>query len=329
MMELIFIVVFLPVLVMAGGLFAFMRGRRQIAVEMSGRTKVNLPMAETLSKLADVRNFPLWSPWLRIDPEAKVELAPDQNSVKWEGLWSGKGTLEGLKLVGAEIRGRLVTNQPALFDGESGFFVETDGTVIWKLKGETTVWNKRLLQGQLELDLNRGMRMFREWAERGIIPSNFTTGEVRDRPGMSYVGYEQQCAVESIAKHVKQALAVLQASEKRGRFEAVGAPFTIYRRWDLANDRCYFLGALPVAEGVSPVLDLDFFVGIIPPHKALEIVHTGSYEMLGNAWSAGHAMVRAGGLRLRGEISPYEVYLDDPETTETDKLRTLLCFPIL
>ncbi len=94
-------------------------------------------------------------------------------------------------------------------------------------------------------------------------------------------------------------------------------------------DRCYFLGALPVAEGVSPVLDLDFFVGIVPAHKALEILHTGPYEMLGNAWSAGHAMVRAGGLRLRAEISPYEVYLDDPAITEPDKLRTLLFFPVL
>jgi predicted transcriptional regulator YdeE len=65
----------------------------------------------------------------------------------------------------------------------------------------------------------------------------------------------------------------------------------------------------------------------VPATNALCIEHTGRYEHLGNAWSAGHQILRARKLK-QSNLSPFEVYRNKPNETASSDLRTDIYLPL-
>ncbi|NUL82843.1 MAG: GyrI-like domain-containing protein [Armatimonadetes bacterium] len=109
--------------------------------------------------------------------------------------------------------------------------------------------------------------------------------------------------------------------------EAAGAtmargPFIRYTHWresDCDMDGGMFTDRLVAGEG-------DVISEPIGGHKALFALHVGPYEALHDTHGALHAHVDENGLELDSYC--YEIYIDDPETTPPESLRTEVYYPL-
>ena len=65
----------------------------------------------------------------------------------------------------------------------------------------------------------------------------------------------------------------------------------------------------------------------IPSAQALCVEHTGSYENLGNGWSAAHQYARYKKLK-QSRVGTFEIYKNDPEETAPADLITEIFLPL-
>ncbi len=75
-----------------------------------------------------------------------------------------------------------------------------------------------------------------------------------------------------------------------------------------------------------PKIDLTsgYEIGNVPDHKALKVVHTGSYKHLGNAWSTAMGAQMALKKRKNKAIPMCEVYNNNPhEVEEKDRITSI------
>ncbi|MEQ9006758.1 MAG: SRPBCC family protein, partial [Ekhidna sp.] len=59
--------------------------------------KINAPVALVYAAISDFNKWVVWSPWLLMEPEAKVDIADDAKSYKWEGDRVGAGNMKVLE----------------------------------------------------------------------------------------------------------------------------------------------------------------------------------------------------------------------------------------
>ena len=65
----------------------------------------------------------------------------------------------------------------------------------------------------------------------------------------------------------------------------------------------------------------------IPKTKALCVEHVGSYDHLGNAWSAANQFVRYKKLK-QSKLAPFEIYRNDPREVAPADRRTEIHLPL-
>lgn len=105
-----------------------------------------------------------------------------------------------------------------------------------------------------------------------------------------------------------------------------GRPFSIYEKWCLKTLTTTYTIGLPV-PATPPGLPEGFLEGTIPSCRAYVIEHTGPYKNLGNAWSSGIMHGRSRQFRQNKKILPFEVYENDPRSTDENDLLTSVHFP--
>ena len=131
--------------------------------------------------------------------------------------------------------------------------------------------------------------------------------------------------MQDIGPSMRQTMPAAAALLAQNNVERIGAPGAIYNAVDIKNQTCRYTAYMPVAAGIQ----VDGAVsGSVPAGRALKLVHTGSYENLGNAWSCAMAYSRHNKIKLRKGISGLEQYVNDSETTPPADLITELYLPL-
>ena len=75
-------------------------------------------------------------------------------------------------------------------------------------------------------------------------------------------------------------------------------------------------------------VSLPFINGEIKAGDVLKVTHTGSYDHLGNAFSAAMAYSRSKKIKTKKLPLAYEFYLNDPEETAPSELITEVLLPL-
>ncbi len=299
---------------------------------------INKANSEVFNLVKDFNHWKEWSPWLCMEPDAKVKITGNGMTVgdtySWEGELLGQGTMKHLKIE----TGKIIEQDIAFLKPmKSESFVywefknENDSTtkVTWGMKGEMPFvfrFMTKMMEPMIGMDYDRGLKMLKDLSEKGYIASKVEViGEV-DAPEFKYIGERNSATFDDADEKMKASFMKLSefASENQLQFDKA---MSLYHEFDLIKGYYEYTAALPIKDDIE--IKDPFYIGDIAATKALKIKFTGDYEHLGNAWSTGMSYMRTHKLKEKKGIPSYELYLTNPmEELDEKKWVTELYFPI-
>ena len=212
-------------------------------------------------------------------------------------------------------------------------FAEKDGgtEVTWSMDSSLPFFlffMKRMMETFIGMDYTRGLAMLKDYAENGEVPSKLEFPGPTSFAGSSYVGINRACSMEEMPKFMGDDFDKLKEWLAGSGSEASGKPFSIYHKWDPIKKLTQYTVGVPVAS-VPGDLPASFCSGEIPSCQVYDVKHTGHYEHLANAWSAGYMHARSKQFRQNKSIPPFETYETDPdEVSDRKDLVTVVHFPM-
>lgn len=278
----------------------------------------------------DFREWPKWSPWLCMEPDAKLDYYGTPGEVghgyDWDGELVGAGGMKIASLGGGRQQMELSFLRP--FKSKADVLIEikpvgeSQTEVTWHMDGKLPFFMffmVGMMKTMIGMDYTRGLKMLKEYVETGEVLSHIEIVGVVDVPQFNYLGVEARCAMSEMGDSMKQTLPAAHRCATDNNIEISGPPGALYHKVNMKHGQCHYTA---IMQTVSPAEVNGYESGTLGPCKAIKIVHTGSYQHLGNAWSAAmsYEYYKKGIKRLKS-LPSFEFYPNDPhETPEKDWL---------
>ncbi len=289
------------------------------------------------SVIVNFRTWPVWSPWLYLEPEAQLEyrgtIGEAGHGYDWSGHKVGAGgmTLTGTSL--EQVDCDLEFLKPFKSSARVKFELQEVGAdrtrVTWHMDSRLPVFlffMTTTMSGMIRSDYRRGLAMLKDYIEEGEVHSRCTVEGVVNIDAMDYVGCTATTPMAQLAETMKTSFAQLYAGLEAGAFVSNGKPFCIHDRMNYRRDTGTYIAAVPVSKVASVAAPLA--AGHRPACSALKVIHTGPYRHLGNAWAMLISEARHRKLKARKSVAPFMRYCDDLETTPAMELVTELYLPL-
>lgn len=300
-------------------------------------TVINDTPENVFAKVADFGTWTKWSPWLCAEPDAEVVVSEDSSSIgsvySWKGEVVGQGevehrVLEPGTLIDEEIR--FVKPFKSKSDVSFDFEPSGDGTKItWHMKGSMPwflFWMIPQMEVFIGMDYERGLKMLKEWIETGTILSETNVRGVQSVGPLKMAGIRKTTSITDVAASMKDAYAEAEAAFCKGGLAIEEAGISVYHKFDMkAGTFDYTAGWIiptsteTIPEGLSR--------WSIPSVNALRVDHKGSYDNVGNGWSAAHQVARYKKLK-QSRAGTFEIYRNDPGETAPADLQTEIYLPL-
>ena len=298
---------------------------------------INASPERVFEVVSDFNTWTTWSPWLCAEPTASVEVTPSSNEVgsvySWNGDVVGAGEIEHKKLnPGSRIEEDLrflrpwksqadVSFELQSIDGQTKLTWTMDSSLPWFM-----FWMKNMMVNMIGMDYARGLKMLKEHIETGQILSKTTVNGVQSVGPMKMVGVRKRASLSEIGDSMNEA--IREAEEKLGQTSIPheGQKIAVYHQFDMANRIFEYTAGVMVHDPDAEVDGLSFWS--MPESNALSVTHIGSYENLGNAWSAAHSHLRHLKLKQIPKVGTFEIYRNEPGDTEPAGLITDIFLPV-
>ena len=240
--------------------------------------KIDAPVADVFSKLNDFNHWQAWSPWLIQEPEAKVTVAADAKSYSWEGdrIGSGQMKIENEE-ANKSIHCDLQFLKPWKSKAKTWFeFAEEDGgtKVTWFMDSSLPFfmfWMKKMMTAFIGMDYERGLRMLKDYVEKGEVHSHVDLKGVQSFGPAKYVAKRTVSSMDNMATDMERDMSELMtwAEEKGGYY---GYPITMYHKWDVVNRQVEYSTGLPFKEFPGEV-KAGFITLEIPAEETYTVEH--------------------------------------------------------
>lgn len=295
---------------------------------------IDAPIEKVFGVLNDFSTWTAWSPWLIMDPQAKVTVAENKKYYDWVGPRSGSGNM---KIVGEEenksISIDLFFLKPWKSKAKTYFHLSTlenQTEVKWVMDSSLPFlmfWMKKMMESFIGMDYDRGLRLLKDYVEDGKVHSELNFIGRETLAEQIYVGIPTSCTRETMGKKMAEDMPrLLQFITKNG-LEINGAAFTQYSKWDMVNNRIEYVSGVPVSS-IPENLPDGFTQGKIPMTAVYSLEHRGAYQHLGNAWTTLYSMQRGKEIAVNKKIHPFETYHNVPGEVADDQLITRVHFPL-
>ncbi len=295
---------------------------------------VNVPAEKAFSVLNDFNHWKAWSPWLIMEPETKVEVAPDAKFYEWKGSRVGEGNM----LITGEEENKSVDYdlnflKPWKSKAKVRFELSSKGAttqISWHMDSSLPFfmfWMKKMMTAYVGMDYERGLALLKDYLEDGTVHSQLNFKGIDQNDSYDYVGVTTSCSLAEVGDKMKEDFSKLNAFIQNHEGVAAGVPFSIYHKWDPVKNEVKYTSGFPVTA-IPKDLGGEMVTGNIPQHKVYAIEHKGPYDHLGNAWSSLYSMERNKEIKCHKQIHPYEVYLNNPHEVEPNELITEVRFPL-
>ncbi len=295
---------------------------------------IDAPVEKVYTTLNDFNHWTAWSPWLIMEPEAKVKVADDAKSYEWNGDRVGSGNMH-------------VTNE------DENKSIDYDLTFLkpWKStakvrfellgKGEQTevswfmdsslpffmFWMKKMMEAFVGMDYERGLAMLKDYVEDGEVHSKLDFKGTSSYQGCKYIGIKTACTIDTVGPSMQEDFGKLSKFMDDHKDLISGPAFSIYHKWDMVKRTVEYTSGIPVSA-VPDNLPSGIISGEIPATQVYTLGHIGPYAHLGNAWTTLYNMERGKTFKTNKKIHPFETYLNMPGEVPDNELITEVHFPV-
>lgn len=286
--------------------------------------------------VSDFSTWTTWSPWLCAEPEATVEVTDDPKSVgsgySWNGEIVGQGEMKHMVL---EPSVRIVEDLRLLKPWKSQADVAFDfeklsaGTKLtWSMDSSMPwfmFWMIPTMKSMIGMDYERGLKMLKEYIETGSVLSETRVRGVESVGPINVAGKRHQCTLDTLGPLMSEAIDKSAKVLQQHNVQICGEKIAVYHNFDMKTRTFDFTAGHIVSDPVSGIDSLS--VWSLPRGEALAVEHTGSYDNLGNSWSAAYQHARYKKLK-QSKVGTFEIYKNDPETTSVADLKTEVFLPL-
>lgn len=295
---------------------------------------INAPADKVFKTLNDFNHWSAWSPWLILEPETVVKVAPDSKYYEWEGERIGSGNMRIINEVeDKSLDLDLTFLKPWKSTAKVRFELEptSSGTKLtWYMDSSLLFfmfWMKKMMLGFIGMDYERGLNLLKDYIEDGQIHSKLDFIGEQPFNKVQYIGIRSHSTVSTIDQDMKRDFGKLgEFFNGKGDIVA-GKMFSIYHKWDFANGKVEYTSGIAV-NSIPNDMPSGFIVGEIPEMKVYALRHIGPYRHLGNAWSAMYNLHRAKVIKTVKGIHPFEEYVNMPGEVSDNELITDIRFAV-
>lgn len=311
----------------------------KISYEVKKSIVINKQISDVYDFMSNFNNWNLWSPWLCLEPETKTVVSGQPKTVGhkhfWEGKMIGSGDMTLVDLSDKKfIKIKLQFYKPWKAQSDVCFTLEPEWgstKVTWEMNATLPFFMfffKKMMAGFIGNDFNRGLSMLKQYLETGKIESQTSVKGNKKRSGFYAVGIKTKSLVENLSQDMTVDFGKLHQYIQEGKLPKPDFMLDFTHEFDMVNGVMTYTAAVGYNKKIVLPSDLKLNVISVGDHEALEVLHVGSYQNLGNAWSTAMAIQRYKKLKKSKNIPPYEVYLNNPQQTLSKDLQTLIVIPL-
>ncbi len=304
------------------------------AIHIERSKELDASVSEVFSILNDFNHWVKWSPWLIMEPGAKVTISEDSKYYEWAGEKVGEGNMS----ITAEkdnnwVEYDLTFLKPWKSEAKVRFELsEADDktNVIWSMDSKLPFfmfWMKKMMEGFVGMDYERGLTMLKDYVEKGEIESSLEPKGESVFPESKYIGLKTTCGLKDIGECMMKDFGKLEVFMQDHQDIANQQAYSIYHKWQVTKGSATYTACVGVSDFPDIIPD-GFVKGSIPETKIYTMRHTGKYDHLGNAWATMMNLSRNKDFKQKKNIHPFEHYISDPQSTEPRDLITDVIFPI-
>lgn len=309
---------------------------RQSHVERS--ITIDRPASLVFATVNSFQRFSEWSPWQELDPNLQQGASGPRNGVGATLNWSGNDKVgTGVQKITAVVPDRSVTTE-IVFDGmtpaKAEFLLEPAGTgtqVTWTLDSDMGMnpigrYFGLMMDGMIGKDYERGLTRLKAAVEKlpAVDIAGFAAEEVQlTAQPILVVSKTSAPDTPSVTRAYDEAYAEITAFMKKHKLNQAGPPLGI--DGPMSATSMEFQPGLPVDRGgvasEGNVQSMQSYAG-----RALKTTHVGSFDDLGKTYERFAAYIAAQAYTPAG--ATFAWYLDDPDSTPPEKLRTEIYWPV-
>lgn len=297
---------------------------------------IDKPIEIVRDSLRDFKQWPKWSPWFIMEPDAALTYSDRQGQVGatygWSGLLIGAGSMELMEVQDTALKMQLTFVKPFKSQADVSFTLEdlADKTqVVWRMHGHLPFfmfWMTNKMKTFIGMDYERGLQMLKEYLETGKVASYVHIEGVMPLPSQKYIGLSRTCAIKDLGEIMKKDFETLYTFMEQNNISMDRVPFSIYNTFDIFKCEASYIACIPVDTEIE--IDASWTKGELTTQQALKTMHKGRYLHLGNAWMTAMNFARMKKMKLKKSPVGYEFYPNNPYDTAPEELITEIYLPL-
>jgi len=317
---------FLILIVIIGGAVYF--GTKDGHFDVNRTKTVEGPVSLVFEKANNLKQWTVWGPWGKNDPEMKVVFSNDTigegASYSWESEIEGNGSIITDTVVeNQKIRQTIVFNTP-IGDSKSEIYWDFSPSesgqteVTWGMKGEQSFLEKVFMsfmstpfETSLGQMFDEGLNNMNELVKDEMNAYNISIQGLREYGGGYYLYTTSSSTISEIGQRMGLMLGKVHDFATQNNITIAGMPFTIYNEVDTVNDAVIFSAALPINERII-INQGDVLCGYMEPLMTVKTVLKGNYTHLSEAYAKTDAYLAENNLLKNPAHPMFEIYANDP-----------------
>lgn len=248
---------------------------------------------------------------------------------------SGKNAKTSWKLNGSEGEVKTITAadndslvQKAVIDGQSSdiswsFKDTTGGTKLFvRIKGELSFQDKAYavlrggVQEKLESKLENGLKNLDNFLVNELGAYKIDIQGVVTKTGTFYLKHSVTSTIAEVGKKSSEALSKLLHFVKENKITTNGAPFNLYKKYDVPGNKAEFAVCVPIKEEIFTMPGSEYEGAKLEPFQAMKVTLKGDYSHLKKAWDKGYKEINLKAIQLNTTGSAAEVYTKGMQQTK-------------
>ena len=297
---------------------------------------IEKPIKEVRDSLKNFKEWPKWSPWIIMEPDATLVYSDRQGQVGatygWSGLLVGAGGMELMEVHDNALKMQINFVKPFKSVADVGFNLEDEGEstkVTWSMDGHLPFflfWMTSKMKTYIGMDYERGLLMLKEYLETGSVASYVIIEGVVPMQSQSYIGIPRNCTIKELGEVMKKDFDDLYDFMNENNLSTDRIPFSIYNTFDIFKGESNYIACIPVEENVN--IESHWVRGNIDAGDALKTMHKGRYLHLGNGWMTAISFARMKKMKMMKSPLGYEYYPNNPNETPEEQLITEIFIPL-